>query len=100
MKLKLAALGFGTSLAVALAAQAGTIGVFRIADGQIVEISEDGTQVLVENAAFKKLKNKAKHGDKVVLDGIKWTLAKNSDEIMTLQSEVVDNEFVDLLAAE
>jgi hypothetical protein len=36
----------------------------------------------------------------VVLDGIKWTLAKNSDEIMTLQSEVVDNEFVDLLAAE
>ena len=100
MKLKFAALGFGASLVVTLAAQAGTIGVFRVADDQIVAVSSDGAQILVEKEAFGKIKSKAKQGDKVVLDGTQWTLAKNAGKASKLQVEGAESEFVDILPAE
>jgi hypothetical protein len=94
MNLKHAALGFVTCFLVTLPALAGTVGVFRVADGQIVEVSDDGSTVVLEASAFRKLKLKAKDGDQVILDGGRWTVvnATAKDEPLKLTSDLARDE--------
>ena len=94
MNLKHATLGFVTCFLVTLPAIAGTVGVFRVAEGQIVEVSDDGSTVVLEASAFQKLKLKAKNGDQVILDGGRWTVvhATAQDEPLKLASDLVREE--------
>ena len=100
MNLKHATLGFVTCFLVTLPAIAGTVGVFRVADGQIVEVSDDGTRILVEKEAFKKLKLKAKEGDTVILDGTSWMLSENEKNAFKLSPQASDLSIVELVPAD
>lgn len=100
MNLKNSALGFVISLFVGLPAIAGTVGVFRVTDGQIVEVSQDGTRVLVEKEAFTKLKLKAQEGDIVILEGTSWTLSESEKNTFTLRPHESDLSSVELAPAD
>ena len=95
MNLKQTALGFVTAFLVTLPAMAGTVGVFRVADGQIVEVSDDGSTVVLEDKAYNRLKLNAKDGDQVILDGGGlWTVvtAPVQGEPMKLSSDLVQEQ--------
>jgi hypothetical protein len=94
MNLKQTALGFVTAFLVTLPAMAGTVGVFRVADGQIVEVSDDGSTVVLEATAYNRLKLNAKNGDQVILDGGRWTVvaAPVQGEPMKLTSDLVQEQ--------
>lgn len=94
MNLKHIAYGFVTCFLVTSPAIAGTVGVFRVADNQIVEVSDEGATVVLESSAYEKLKLKAQNGDQVILDGGRWTVVNVTakDEPLKLASDLIQEE--------
>jgi hypothetical protein len=87
IKLSFAIFGLVASLLTTWTAQAGTVGVFRVAEDQILDSTSDGAQIFLEQTVFEDLARKVNSGEIVTIGHSNWVLDSGSQEHLMLVSE-------------
>jgi hypothetical protein len=97
MKFRNVAIAFIACFASTLFAHAGTVGVFRVADGQILDVSDNGSQILIDQDAFASIQTEVNVGDTVVIEESNWKVISESKGNLKLSldsNEAADIELV------
>jgi hypothetical protein len=87
MKFRNVAIAFIACFASTLSAHAGTVGVFRVTNGQILDVSDNGSQIMIDQDAFSSIQTEAKVGDTIVIEESNWKVTAGSKDTLNLSLE-------------
>lgn len=99
MKLTVVIFGFLAGLFTTTSAQAGTVGVFRVAEDKIVEVTNDGGQIFIEPSAFDSLQRRAVMGDIVSIGDSNWIIESGSGANLMLTPESQEQSEIEISPA-